>query len=371
MYVPESSRLHIRHLLKAARQPGLFRSFYGKDATCFYLGRGAVWQAIKLLGLKSADKVLVPSYHCGVEIESILQAGAGIEYYKINEDMSADLKSLEDKIGPSCKAVFIIHYYGFAQPIEKVRELSRKHKLFLIEDCAHALLSIPNGAPLGTYGDMAVFSQRKSLPLPDGGALLVNNPRIQSSIRLKKPERSVVLNEILSLLYRPLKDRSARSRLYSAIGKIKRLRPVRTYSKGLDFNSSMGSIGMSETARRIMDGTSIEAVINKRRFNFQHLLEKVTDSKYKKVCFKTLPEGVCPLFFPVRIIEKDRDEAQNLLKKAGIQTFVFGKFPHRSLPEDLFPEAVSLSKEILCLPVHQDMTIKKLDFMANALNSIL
>jgi len=69
---------------------------------------------------------------------------------------------------------------------EAIRCVPRKG-LLLIEDCAQALLSKFGESPLGSFGDVAIFSIRKTLPVPDGGALVAGTnkayhfPRMRAS----------------------------------------------------------------------------------------------------------------------------------------------------------------------------------------------
>ena len=61
------------------------------------------------------------------------------------------------------KAILITHFLGFPQPIDEIKRICNERNLFLIEDCAHAFLSSYNGNPLGSYGDIAVFSLLKDI----------------------------------------------------------------------------------------------------------------------------------------------------------------------------------------------------------------
>ena len=77
----------------------------------------------------------------------------------------------------------LIHYLGFPGPVQEVRALCQRRGLALIEDCAHALFSRLGDRSLGTFGDLAIFSPWKSLPLPDGGLLRVNDVRLSPRCR--------------------------------------------------------------------------------------------------------------------------------------------------------------------------------------------
>ena len=94
---------------------------------------------------------------------------------------------LENKITRQTRAVLIIHYFGFPQPIHKIREICNKKDVLLIEDCAHALFSSHGEEAIGSEGDLAIFSLRKTLPLPEGGGLLINNPELEKPPELSPP----------------------------------------------------------------------------------------------------------------------------------------------------------------------------------------
>ncbi|MFO0768789.1 MAG: DegT/DnrJ/EryC1/StrS family aminotransferase [Nitrospiraceae bacterium] len=75
--------------------------------------------------------------------------------------------------------MYVIHYYGILD-LTEILALCRRHRLAaLIEDCAMALYSRREGRPVGGDGDVAVFSLWKSVAMPFGGALVVNNPDLQ------------------------------------------------------------------------------------------------------------------------------------------------------------------------------------------------
>lgn len=377
MYISESPQLSFKHLLSSGGNTDFFQTFYGRDAFLFYLGRGALWQAVNLLHIGNNEKVLVPSYHCGVDIQSILQANAQIEFYRIEHDMSLDLDSIKEKIKEDTRAVFVIHYYGFPQDIESIRNLCRDRNIYLIEDCAHALFCTYHDLPLGLYGDVAIFSQRKALPLIDGGALIVNNPDISVPISLKKPDLAAVLNSLFSHLLWFLRKGGRKSSILTMLKIIKKRAYTllltdseESYSTGMDFDILMGNIGISGISKHIMRNLSVETIISKRRSYYEYLLDKISDSDYLKICFSKLPEGTCPLFFPLRIMGDRRRDVQKYLQDSGIESFVFGEHLHYDLPKGRFPEAESLSKEILCLPIHQDMTMQELSYIVKIVNSI-
>lgn len=376
-FIPEFPQLNVNCLFKRRRTRNFFEEFYGKDAILFGLGRGAIWQAIKLLQLKRTDKVLVPSYHCSVDIEPILESGVRFEYYKVHENFNIDINDILSRIDIDSKVIFIIHYYGFSQPVEYLRNLCKEKEIFLIEDCAHALFSTYRGVPLGTYGDVSVFSQRKTLPIPDGGALLVNNPGLSQTVFTRGPNKIVALKAAVGIIVNQLEN-TKNNNLVSILLKILKQvskyvffkKTSNEYSDSLAFDISMASIGISNISKKIMRSINTKEVINKRRENYIYILEHIRSMDKVKILFDSLPEGVCPLFFPVQVVGRERRQVQDLMLKNGIKTYVFGEELHHTLPKHEYPVAEKLSREVLCLPIHQNLNLKDLSYMLNILKYI-
>lgn len=370
--ITENPRLHPGLLFRHAAGEGLFRAFYGKDASLFYFGRGALWQGMRSLRLSPSDVVLVPAYHCGVEVEAVSMAGVQLRYYDVREDLAVDPAELKRSFDARTRALLLIHYYGFPQPVEAIREICTANKVLLIEDCSQALFSSCNGRPLGTFGDMAVFSQRKTLPLPDGGALLVNNAELSPAERPgNAASASVAIKKTMGMLFRAAFNLNPRDELpypFERMAGVINRRITRNagtrYSTGMEIDIDRCNLAMSGIARRIMDRTRIGEVIQRRRDNYDCLSRDLSDTATIGSVRGALPEGACPLFFPVRIRGIGRHDLQLQLLEAGVGTFVFGETLHPTLPPGQFPHAEMLSREVLCLPVHQDLGAEDMAYMA-------
>ena len=107
-------------------------------------GTAAVYQAARALGLTGKDKVLVPAYNCGHEIEPFLRAGAQVGCYRVDERLDIDLGHLESMLDSTVRAVLVTHYFGFPQPVRAIRELCDRRGVALIEDCAQSHGAIRN-----------------------------------------------------------------------------------------------------------------------------------------------------------------------------------------------------------------------------------
>src|SRR3977135_2505734 len=117
-----------------------------------YFARNAVWDAVQLLEL-SGKQVLLPAYHHGVELETLLAAGVKPLFYRVDAQMRCDFADAKKRAaGKEISALYVIHYAGFPQDMAEARKLADEMGVPLIEDCALALLSRDGRDPLGSTG---------------------------------------------------------------------------------------------------------------------------------------------------------------------------------------------------------------------------
>jgi len=145
--------------------------------TWAFTGRVALYHGVRTLNLPAQSTILVPAYHQGVEIDALLASGHTLRYYRVGEQLRIDLADVEQRLDDTVSALYVIHYFGFAQPLEPIRRLCASRRLKLIEDCALSLFSRDNGTWLGSVGDLAIFSVYKTLPLPHGGFVVTKSER--------------------------------------------------------------------------------------------------------------------------------------------------------------------------------------------------
>ncbi len=55
-----------------------------------HLGRGAVWLALRALGLGPGSRLAMPSYHCGSEVEAARLAGVDVVFYRVDGALRVD-----------------------------------------------------------------------------------------------------------------------------------------------------------------------------------------------------------------------------------------------------------------------------------------
>jgi len=365
LYVPEYPTLFPGMLLSRG-SPVDFPPFASDNVLWFYFARNAVWNAVKMLGLEGAD-VLVPSYHHGVEIEALVHAGAKPVFYRVGRNWDIDLTDVAARIGPHTRALYLIHYAGFPGPVREMKDLASKHDLALIEDCALSLLSSDGHHQLGTIGDVSVFCLYKTLPVPNGGALQVNGTRRCQPALLQTPPAVSVFNHTASALLKNLELRGGRAGRWSrsllrsvAHGAVQASQVERIATGTMNFDPAHVNLGISPLSLRIAGAQDLAGIVTLRRRNYQLLLEKLAP-----VCpplFKNLPDGVCPLFYPLRV--KSKSELLGILQSLGIGAIDFWRDPHPACDPGLFPEATELRGSIIEIPCHQDLDMETMAKMA-------
>ena len=120
--------------------------------------------------------------------------------------------------------------------------------------------------------------------------------------------------------------------------------------------------GISALSRFVLERSPVGEIVSRRRRNYLALLDRLGDAEGLDVAFKQLDEGVCPLFLPATV--EDRDGLEDHLRRNRIETFVFGRRLHSTLPEEGFQAARFLSGQMLGLPVHQGLDGEDMDTIA-------
>lgn len=157
----------------------------GVHAFAFWKGRVALFAILKALGIDSGDEVILPGFTCVVVANSIRFAGATPVYVDIAPgSYNLDVASVEKAITSKTKAIVVQHTFGLPAPVSDLLKLVAKHKLQVIEDCAHSLGSTVEGRSLGTFGHAAFFSSQWSKPYTTGlgGIAVTQDPDLAAKL---------------------------------------------------------------------------------------------------------------------------------------------------------------------------------------------
>jgi len=133
-------------------------------------------------GIEDGDEVLCTPLTCTASNWPVLANNMKIRWVDIDEKtLNMDLDDLERKISPKTKAIMLVHWGGYPNDLDRVKEIQNKCKELygfkpaVIEDCAHSMGSSYKGKLIGNHGNLCTFSLQaiKHITSVDGGVLLV------------------------------------------------------------------------------------------------------------------------------------------------------------------------------------------------------
>ena len=180
----------------------------GMDPACAVAasyGRMAFYYILKALDLPAGSEIIVPALTFWVIPALAKVAGLKVVFADIDpETFTLSPAALERAITPATRAVVPTHLYGLPCDMAAILDIAARHKLRVIEDCAHALGATWNGKPVGTLGDAGFFSFQTLKPLNcyGGGLALVRDPAIAARVRALAegepwPDEKRVTNRLL------------------------------------------------------------------------------------------------------------------------------------------------------------------------------
>lgn len=144
-------------------------------------GTAAIEIALRAIGVKPADEVIVPSYTFVATASSVLSIGAVPVFADIEpETYMMDPDSVEAVITPKTKAIIPVYIGGGPADLDRILKIARDRDLRVVEDAAQAHGAEWNGKRIGGDGDIAIwsFQSSKNLTAGEGGAMSTNNEEI-------------------------------------------------------------------------------------------------------------------------------------------------------------------------------------------------
>jgi dTDP-4-amino-4,6-dideoxygalactose transaminase len=159
----------------------LFQERIGrKHALLVNSGTGALTVAMAVADVGPGDEVLMPGYFWVACLSAVVRAGGIPRLVEIDDTFTIDPDDLESKINERTKAVLAVHMSGACGDIERIRDICHKHEVMLIEDVAQANGASFRGKPLGSFGDLAIYSfqYNKNITAGEGGLVVSDDDRL-------------------------------------------------------------------------------------------------------------------------------------------------------------------------------------------------
>jgi len=139
----------------------------------------------RLLGLNG--EVIVPSFTFMATVSALVWAGSRPLFADIDPDTTnLNPSAAEAAITPDTKAIVAVHNGGNPADIDDLKQVAERHHLRLIFDAAHGFGSLYQDQPLGSQGDVGVFSlsPTKLLVAGEGGIVATNDDALAGGVRM-------------------------------------------------------------------------------------------------------------------------------------------------------------------------------------------
>ncbi len=319
-----------------------FADFCGaKHAIALSNGTIAIEIALKSLGIKKGDEIIIPSHTTMPTIEPILQLRAKPVFIDIEEKtFTLNTKKIKEAITKKTKAVMPVHLYGNPANLQEIKEICNKNSLFLIEDCAQAHNARYDNKHVGTFGDAGCFSfyPTKNLTVcGEGGMLITNSDEINRKARMliNHGEQERYNHVILGSNHRL-------SEIHCAIG-IKQLELLPQFTK--------------------------------RRREIAELYSSLL--KNPKIILPTEQKNSRHVYhlYVIRVAPNQRGKIIHALKEQNIHCGIHYPIPchQQKVIKSLFPYLPKLpiteriSKEIISLPIYPELTNEQVEFISRKL----
>lgn len=253
------------------------------------------------------------------------------------DNLEIDIDRIEEAITPRTRGIMIVHLYGRCAYDERLKEICRKHKLKLMEDCAQSHGCRWEERRLGSVGDAAAhsFYPGKNLgAMGDAGAVTTDDAELATVIRTLANYGS------------------HKKYVFKYVGMNSRM-------------SEMDAVVLSVKLKYIDED-------NKKR---QQLAAYYYDNIDNALM--TLPKRIpdeCNVYHQFPVFCKRRDELQAYLKEKGIETMIHYPIPphkqecYKEWNDRHYPITERIHAEELSIPMNQVITKEEARYIVEALN---
>lgn len=308
-----------------AKAPWSVSELFAPSSVRFYgHGRNALAEALKLAGA-AGGRVLLPAFVCRDLLASVADAGAEPAFYGVTPGLAPDE---EPARWPDARAVLAVDYFGFPQDLAPFSVYARRSGAVVIEDAAHALFSRDSsGRLLGTRAPLGILSLRKSLPLPNGGALLANDAAYAAKLPAQLPFEPVPgRRPTLKAAARPFMAFAGARATHAALTSLRALRGDASGRVACDDDSErvLPAAAPCPELKRPLTCADPAIESSRRRALWAHCDGLARRAGLSPV-FSALPEGVVPYGYAFRT--KDLAAARALFAAEGLTVLPWPDLP--------------------------------------------
>lgn len=332
-------------------------------------GTDAIVLALRALGIGKGDEVITVSWTFFATAESIAAVGATPVFIDVCPDTYCmNPKLIEAEITEKTKAVLPVHFYGNSCDMDAIREICKKHKLYLIADCAQSAGTEYKGSRKGTLGDVSCFSffPTKNLGCDgDGGMVLTDNEDVARACRSLKVHGSG--EDGLWTLKREYALRGEELPTNLPVGESK------YYNYLIGYNSRLDAIQAAILRKKL---THLDEFIGGRRknadlFNLAFAETECVTPTEAKDAFHS--------YYIYALKHNNATEIMEKLKENGVPCGTYypvplhlqGAFASLGYKEGDLPVTEDLSKTTFAIPVFPEMYDEERDYIVEQVKNAL
>jgi perosamine synthetase len=318
---------------------------------------------------KDGDEVLVPAITFIATSNVVIQNNLKPVFVDVEPDFYCiDPEKIEEKITPRTRAIMPVHLFGQSADMESIMKIARKHKLKVLEDACETMFVSYKGKPVGSMGDISVFSTYIAhiVVTGVGGVVMTNDEKLATVIK------SLMFHG-RDNIYLTMEDddTSNKSKLKDLIERRFQFIHVGYSYRNTEMESALG---LAEIERR-------DEIIAQR----QKVGQKMTEVLSEFSPFFQLPSlrpGAEHIYmlYPVVITDEriERDDLLLYLEEQGIETRLF--FPLLSQPiykkifgniENRYPVSKRLVRDGFIIGCHPYLKEKDVKFLKDCFSSYL
>lgn len=325
-----------------------FGKYLGTDryVICTNTGTTALHLALDTIGIKPGDEVIMPSFTFVATAQAVQMCGGKVVFCEVHPDtFLMDVEDVRRKITDKTKAIIPVHYAGRPCDMDVLMKIHEETGIRIVEDAAHAFGSYYNGKKIGSFGDIACFSfdSIKVMTCGEGGAVITDDPAFDDLSRKKR-----LLGIDRKTMH--VKDWKKRSWVYD----------VPTTGYRYHMSNINAGIGLAQLKK-------VDKFIERRRE-----LCGLYDGKLKDIPgIELMPvtyDDITPFMYVIRVKEGKRNALKDFLAahdiESGISYIPCHHFSLFAEEGDELPITDNIYEEILCLPMHYELSDTDIDEVA-------
>ena len=316
------------------------------------------------------DEIVLPAVTFVSSLNVILHNRLHPVFVDVERDYYClDPEKIEKKLTKKTRAIMPVHLFGQSSDMEKITKIAKRHNLKVIEDSCESMFVNYMGRPVGSWGDLSVFSTYVShlLTTGVGGIVATDNLMLSETIR------SLVFHGRDNLYLKIEDDDNLENdlRLISIIERRFQYKYVGYNFRLTEIEAALGLAVLEEIDRHMKARIKIGQMLTKRLNQFDLFFQLPSVRPQSEHAYM-----LYPMIIKDKIIEKE--DLLFFLEKNGIETRNFMQLLTQPVYkkiigdiEDNYPVAKYLVSQGFIIGCHQYLSNQDVEYVYNVIRRYL